>query len=60
MTSPTQFLGEVQAELKKVVFPKRDEVVRLTTVVVVVSLIVGLFLGGADFILTKVLELVVR
>lgn len=60
MAAPTQFLNEVVAELKKVVFPTRDDIVRLTTVVVLVSLIVGLFLGGIDFILTKVLEVVVK
>lgn len=58
-TTPVSFLREVQDELKKVVWPTRDEVVRLTGVVILVSLFVGLFLGGADFILTKLIELIV-
>jgi len=58
-TTPVNFLREVQDELKKVVWPTRDEVIRLTGVVMLVSLGVGLFLGGADFILTKLIELVV-
>lgn len=58
-TTPVNFLREVQDELKKVVWPTKEEVIRLTGVVVLVSLFVGLFLGGADFILTKLIELVV-
>ncbi|OGH13642.1 MAG: preprotein translocase subunit SecE [Candidatus Levybacteria bacterium RIFCSPLOWO2_02_FULL_37_10] len=56
MASPVIFLKEVQEELKKVVWPTREEVVRLTFVVIAVSLIVGLFLGGIDFILTKLTQ----
>ena len=58
-TTPINFLSEVRDELKKVVWPTRDEIVRLTIVVILVSLFVGLFLGGADIILTKIFELVV-
>lgn len=58
-TTPVNFLREVREELKKVVWPTREETIRLTGVVILVSLFVGLFLGGADFILTKLIELVV-
>lgn len=58
--SPTQFLSEVVGELKKVVFPGRQDIVRLTIVVIIVSLIVGLFLGGIDFVLTKIIEVILR
>lgn len=54
------FLMEVREELGKVVWPTRDEVIRLTIVVILVSLLVGLFLGGIDFLLTKLLELTVK
>lgn len=60
MTAPTVFLREVREELGKVVWPGRPEVIRLTLTVILVSLIVGIFLGGLDFLLTKLLELVVR
>lgn len=59
-TTPVIFLKEVRDELKKVVWPTRDEVIRLTAVVIIVSLIVGLYLGGIDLILTKILALVVK
>lgn len=58
-TTPVIFLKEVRDELKKVVWPTRDEVIRLTGVVILVSLFVGIFLGGADFILTKLVGLLI-
>lgn len=59
-TSPVIFLKEVQEELKKVVWPTRDEVIRLTFVVMLVSLIVGLFLGGIDFVLVKITQVLIK
>jgi preprotein translocase subunit SecE len=59
-TTPVIFLKEVRDELKKVVWPTRDEVIRLTAVVIIVSLIVGLYLGGIDLILTKILAMVIK
>ena len=59
-TTPVILLKEVRDELKKVVWPTRAEVIRLTAVVIIVSLIVGLYLGGLDYILTKVLALVIK
>lgn len=52
------FLKEVRDELKKVVWPSQSEVIRLTVVVILVSVIVGLYLGGVDFVLTKITEVV--
>jgi preprotein translocase subunit SecE len=58
-TTPVVFLKEVRDELRKVVWPTRDEIIRLTGVVVLISVIVGLFLGGTDFILTKLIGLLI-
>lgn len=60
MATPVTFLKETADELKKVVWPTRQEVVRLTFVVIIVSLIVGLLLGGLDLVFTKALEIVVK
>ncbi len=57
--TPVSFFKEVREELKKVVWPTKEEVIRLTGVVILVSVIVGLFLGGADFILTKLIEVLI-
>ena len=58
-TTPVNFLKEVRDELKKVVWPTRAEVIRLTGVVILVSIFVGILLGTADFILTKLIEVIV-
>lgn len=55
--NPAKFLSEVKSELLKVTWPTRQEIVRLTAVVIIISLIVGLFVGGLDFIFTKGIEL---
>jgi len=41
-------LQDIINELKKVTWPAREEVVRLTVAVVVVSVVIGLALGGVD------------
>ncbi len=41
---------ETRAELRKVVWPSREETVRLTIVVIVVSFAIGLFLFMGDSI----------
>jgi preprotein translocase subunit SecE len=58
-TTPVVFLKEVRDELQKVVWPTRDEIIRLTGVVILVSVGVGIFLGATDFILTKLVGLLI-
>ncbi|MBI1956657.1 MAG: preprotein translocase subunit SecE [Acidobacteria bacterium] len=41
---------EIWSELKKVVWPSREEAINLSTIVVVVSVAVGLVLGAVDYI----------
>ena len=60
MTKPLTFLREVKIELSKVVWPTRKETLRLTLVVIVASLIVGVYIGGADYLFTKVMALILR
>ncbi|MBI2053072.1 MAG: preprotein translocase subunit SecE [Candidatus Ryanbacteria bacterium] len=43
------FLKDVRTELKKVSWPSRQETVKLTGVVILVSVIVAAFLGLLDF-----------
>ena len=59
-TSPVAFLKETRDELKKVVWPTRQEIIRLTFVVIIISLVVGLFLGGLDFVFVKIIGTVVK
>jgi len=50
------FLSEVKLELEKVTWPKRNTVVNYLGLVIVVSAVVTIFIGTADFSLTKTLE----
>jgi len=48
-----KFISDTIAELKKVVWLSRREVVYLTTIVVIVIVIVGAFLGLIDYGFSK-------
>lgn len=52
----SRFFIEVIQELRKVVWPGREDVVRMTAIVILVSVAIGAFVGGADFVFTKLLE----
>lgn len=49
-SSPGEFLREVRAELKKVAWPTREEVINYAIVVLVVSLVLTLFVAGMDWL----------
>jgi preprotein translocase subunit SecE len=54
------FLREVKIELKKVVFPGREEVIGSTKVVLVLVLITAFFLGVIDMLLSKIIDFVIK
>lgn len=56
MQAITNFFSEVKFELSKVTWPTRDEVVKLTLTVFVVSGILGAYVGGLDFLYTTILS----
>lgn len=60
MISPVTFLQQTQDELKKVTWPNRNEIIRLTMVVILVSFIVGLYIGALDFIFARILQLFIN
>jgi len=47
------FFKEVNAELHRVVWPSKEQVIRLTMSVIVISAITGAFLGALDYIFTS-------
>ncbi len=51
---------EIVDELKKVTWPTREQTIRLTIVVIVVSLIIGFYVGIIDVLLAKGLEFVTK
>lgn len=56
--NPLQFLKEVRSELKKVVWPTREEAIKLTALVIAISLVVGFFIGALDFIFAKLMGVI--
>ncbi|GHH61005.1 MULTISPECIES: preprotein translocase subunit SecE [Gammaproteobacteria] len=50
------FLSESRFELRKVVWPTRQEAIRTTWVVIVVVIILSLLLGGFDFVIQKLTQ----
>ena len=52
----TTFLKETKTELKKVSWPSRDDTIRYTLVVIGVSLVMMVFLGGLDFLFSYLLN----
>lgn len=50
------FLREVRVELDKVVWPTKTQTIRLTVMVIVVTIVVGFFLGGLDYLLTQLTQ----
>lgn len=60
MNKALDFIGEVRVELSKVVWPTPNTTIRLTVIVILVTITVGFFVGGIDFLLTKGLELLLN
>ncbi|MCP4753617.1 MAG: preprotein translocase subunit SecE [Proteobacteria bacterium] len=53
-----KFLSEVQAELKKVTWPTREQTMKQTGVVLVIVFITGVFLGIVDQGLNELVKLI--
>ena len=53
-----QFFKESYAELKKVTWPSREEVISSTKVVIVSITIIAIALGIVDFLLFKGIDLI--
>ncbi len=54
------FLVSVRVELTKVVWPTPQQTIRMTILVIVVTIGVGFFVGGIDYLLTLLLGLILN
>ena len=54
-----QFVYDTRTELKKVVWPTRDQAINLTGLVIGVSIAVAAFIGVVDLVLRKLVQLLV-
>jgi len=50
--TPAQYLREVRDEMRKVAWPKRDEVIRYSIVVVITVAVYSALVGGLDALFT--------
>jgi len=53
-----KFIGEIIAELKKVVWPSRREATYLTTLVIVFTVAVAIILGVIDYGFSKLMNVI--
>ena len=60
MNTHIQYLKETKADLKEVVFPTSKQTITFTMIVIVISVIVAIMLGGIDAVLQVLLEKIVN
>ena len=51
------FFGDVFSELRKVTWPTRQEASRLTVLVIALAAVMGVFLGGFDWLFARIFSL---
>ena len=60
MNKIINFIKEAMAELEKVVWPTREQTIRYSILVIVVAIVVGLLLGGLDYVLTLLQDYILK
>ena len=51
-----KFLRDTRAEIDKVIWPDRETTINLTLLVIGLSVVLGILLGGIDFVLYRLFE----
>lgn len=59
MSKIVEYLKETKTELKHVIWPTGAQTLAFTVIVIVLSILVGYFLGIFDFIFSKGLEKII-
>ena len=57
---PVRFLKETWSELKLVQWPTRQATIKLTAIVITISILVGAYVGGLDYLFTSLLKTIVK
>ena len=50
------YIGDLRQEFKRINWPSRNEALRMSGVVIAISVVVAVFLGALDFLFVSVLE----
>ncbi len=56
----TNFITEVKVEMQKVSWSSKDELIGSTTVVIVSTLLLAMFIGAIDIVLSRFIGLILR
>ncbi len=59
MKKVKQFLKEVKQEVKKVTWLTKEETLRYSLMIIVASILVAAYLGGVDYLVQKLLEILI-
>ncbi|MFN8524367.1 MAG: preprotein translocase subunit SecE [Chloroflexota bacterium] len=55
-----EFVRELRAEIRKVIWPTRKEAINMTVVVIAMSAALGAFLGGVDYLFQELFRLLLQ
>ena len=55
-----EFFRDVKIEIKKVVYPSREELIGSTWVVIITAIVISVFLGVVDLGLSKIVRVALR
>jgi len=58
--NPLAYIKDTISELKKVTWPTRQATLKLTGIVIGISAIVAVYVGGLDYLFTNLLTLIVN
>ncbi len=58
--SPVVFLKEAKTELAKVIWPTRNQTIKLTIIVIAISVILGIYIGALDLLFTKLTDVLIK
>ena len=56
----TRYFNDVKAEMKRVVWPNRPEIVNMSMVVIVTLIIMVAYVGSLDFVSQNVIQLLAK
>lgn len=56
----SNYFKEVRIELKKVSWPSKQETFQMTLLVICVSTIVAIYLGGIDYLFTQFMSMIIK
>lgn len=52
-----QFIEDVRVEMKKVIWPEKDQLINSTVIVIIISAIFTLFIFFADTIISRIINI---